>query len=107
VVLSSPSWQVPGYYPDWVTVTFFHILGVGRATAGVRIPAEARDFSLLHSGQTGSGAHQPVQLVQGAFSQEINRPEREADHSPPSRAEVKNGGATPTLPIHLQGTVLN
>jgi hypothetical protein len=26
-------------------------------TAGVRFPVEAKDFSLLHSGQTGSGAH--------------------------------------------------
>jgi hypothetical protein len=26
-------------------------------TAGVRLPAEARDISLLHSVQTGSGAH--------------------------------------------------
>jgi hypothetical protein len=26
-------------------------------TAGVRFPAEARNFSLLHSVQTGSGAH--------------------------------------------------
>jgi hypothetical protein len=28
----------------------------------------------------------------------VKRPEREADHSPPSSAEVKNGGAIPPLP---------
>jgi hypothetical protein len=31
----------------------------------------------------------------------------EADHSPPSSAEVKNGGATPPLPICHHGMVLN
>jgi hypothetical protein len=31
----------------------------------------------------------PIQLVPGAFSLEVKRPEREADHSPPSSAEVK------------------
>jgi hypothetical protein len=28
----------------------------------------------------------------------LNRPGREADHSPPSSAEIKNGGCTPPLP---------
>jgi hypothetical protein len=36
----------------------------------------------------------------------LKRPERVADHSLPSSAEVKNGGATPPLP-HLHGEVLN
>jgi hypothetical protein len=33
--------------------------------------------------------------------------EREADHSPLFNAEVKNGEATPPLPKHLHGVVLN
>jgi hypothetical protein len=31
----------------------------------------------------------PIQWVPGALSLEVRRPEREADHSPPSSAEVK------------------
>jgi hypothetical protein len=38
--------------------------------------------------------------VRGSF------PEGEADHSPPSSAEVKFGGAIPSL-RHLDGVVLN
>jgi hypothetical protein len=34
----------------------------------------------------------------GALSPRLKRPGREADHSPPSSAEVKNGGAIPPLP---------
>jgi hypothetical protein len=34
-------------------------------------------------------------------------PRESSDHSPPSKAEVKNGGAIPPLPVHLQGIVLN
>jgi hypothetical protein len=32
----------------------------------------------------------PNQWVPAAFSQGVKRPDREADHSPPSSAEVKN-----------------
>jgi hypothetical protein len=49
-------------------------------TAGVRFPVLARNVSLLHSVQTGSGP--------------------EGDHSPPSSAEIKNGGATPPI-LHM------
>jgi hypothetical protein len=34
----------------------------------------------------------------GGLSLGVKRPEREADHSPPSSAQVKNDGATPPLP---------
>jgi hypothetical protein len=37
----------------------------------------------------------PIQWVPGAVSPEVKRPSREADHSPPSSTEVKNGGAVP------------
>jgi hypothetical protein len=33
--------------------------------------------------------HHPIQCVPGALSLGVNRPGRETDHSPPSRAEVK------------------
>jgi hypothetical protein len=39
----------------------------------------------------------PIQWVPGVLSPGIKRQEREADHSPPSSAEVKNGGAIPPL----------
>jgi hypothetical protein len=40
----------------------------------------------------------PLQWVPGFYSREVKRPGREADHSPPSSAEVKNSGATHPLP---------
>jgi hypothetical protein len=67
--------------------------------AGVRFPARIRDFPLFHSIQTGSGANTasyPVGI--GALSPGVKRSGHEADNSPPSSAEVKNGGAIPSLP---------
>jgi hypothetical protein len=44
-------------------------------------------------------AHQPsVRLVRGDLSLWAKRPGPEADHLPPSSAEVKNGGAIHPLP---------
>jgi hypothetical protein len=40
----------------------------------------------------------PTQQVVGALSSEAMVPVREADHSPPSSAEVNDGGALPPLP---------
>jgi hypothetical protein len=34
----------------------------------------------------------------GTSFPELNQPGREADHSPPSSVEVKNGGGIPPLP---------
>jgi hypothetical protein len=55
--------------------------------------------SSLHNGHTGPGVH-PVSshCVPGTLYPGVKRPAREADHSPPSSAEVKNGGAIPPLP---------
>jgi hypothetical protein len=45
------------------------------------------------------GSTQPhFQWVPGAVSPAVKRQNCEADHSPPSTEEVKNGGATPPLP---------
>jgi hypothetical protein len=60
-------------------------------TIGVRSPAEAEDFSSSPCVQTGSGAH-PASCPMGTggpFPGGKARPGREADHSPPSSAEVK------------------
>jgi hypothetical protein len=40
----------------------------------------------------------PIQWIAMTAYPEVKRPECEADHSPPSSAEVENGGATPPLP---------
>jgi hypothetical protein len=65
-------------------------------TAVVRVPGKY--FSLLHSVQTGSGAHPAsYPMGSGALSVGVKLPGSEADHSSPS-AEVKNGGAIPPLP---------
>jgi hypothetical protein len=56
----------------------------------VRFPAGAGNFSLHHCVQNGSEAHPPsYPMVQGALSLRVKRPGCEADHSPPSSAEVK------------------
>jgi hypothetical protein len=50
---------------------------------GVRIPVMSRIFTSLRSTQP------PIQWVPWAVSPEVKRPGREADHSPPTNAEVK------------------
>jgi hypothetical protein len=60
-------------------------------TTGVRSPTEAEDFSSSLYVQTGSGAH-PDSCPMGTedpFPGGKARPGRDADHSPPSSAEVK------------------
>jgi hypothetical protein len=72
------------------------IRGAGIATAyglddrevGVRVPVGSRS-SLLHVVEIGSGPTQPpIQLVPGALSLGVKRLGCEADHSPPTSAEV-------------------
>jgi hypothetical protein len=58
----------------------------------VRSPTGAEDFSSSPCVQTGSGAH-PASYSMGtggSFPRGKARPGRDADHSPPSSAEVKN-----------------
>jgi hypothetical protein len=68
-------------------------------TAGVQLSAGARGLSLLHSVKTGSEAH-PASYWTGTWAlwMGVKRPGREADNSPPSSAEVRNGGPAPPLP---------
>jgi hypothetical protein len=47
----------------------------------------------------------PIKLVADAVSLGVKRQGREADHSPPSSADVKNVGALRRLSIGLHGTV--
>jgi hypothetical protein len=69
-------------------------------TAGGRYPAEEREFPLLYStaSRPALGPSQSrIQWLPGALSSGVKRQGREADHSPPSSAEVKNGRAIPPL----------
>jgi len=57
---------------------------------GVRFPAGAKSFSLRHRVQTGSGAHSATYpMGTEALCLGVKWPGREADHSPPSSARVK------------------
>jgi hypothetical protein len=66
--------------------------GLEDRAIGVRSPAEAKDFSSSLCVQTGSGAH-PASCTMGTvgpFPGGKARPGCDADHSPPSSAEVEN-----------------
>jgi hypothetical protein len=65
--------------------------GLDDRAIGVRSPAGAKDFSYSLLVQTGSGAH-PASCTMGTggpFPGAKARPGRDADHSPPSCAEVE------------------
>jgi hypothetical protein len=64
--------------------------GMDGRRVGVRVPLRAQ-FITLQVVQTGSGAHPASYLmVLGALSQEVKWQGLQADHSPPTSAEVKN-----------------
>jgi hypothetical protein len=66
--------------------------GLDDCAIGVRSPAGAKDFSSILCVQTGSGVH-PASCTMGTggpFPGGKARPGRDADHSPPSSAEVVN-----------------
>jgi hypothetical protein len=63
--------------------------------SGFLFPVEAYDFSLFHKVQIGSEAHASSYTMRTAG---IKQQGHEADHSPPSSAEVENGEAIPPLP---------
>jgi hypothetical protein len=66
--------------------------GLDDRVIGVRYPAEAKDFSSNLCVQPGSGAHPAFSPMGtgGPFPGGKARPRRNADHSPPSSAEVVN-----------------
>jgi hypothetical protein len=66
--------------------------GLDDREIGVRSPAGAEDFSSSLCVQTGSGAHPACCTMStgGPFPGSKTRPGRDADHSPPSSAEVEN-----------------
>jgi hypothetical protein len=66
-------------------------LGLNYQGTGIRFPAGVRNFYFLHEVQTSCGVHLATYRI-------CILEWREADHSPPSSAEVKNGGAITPLP---------
>jgi hypothetical protein len=66
------------------------VTGYGLADRGgrVRAPVGARIFSMSSTPVLGP-TQPPIQWVSGALSPGVKRPERGADHSPPTSAEVK------------------
>jgi hypothetical protein len=66
--------------------------GLDDRAIGVRSPAGADDFSSILCVQTGSEVHPAsCRMGIGVLSLGVKaRPGRDADHSPPSRAEVEN-----------------
>jgi hypothetical protein len=77
-------------------------------TERLPFPAAARDFSLLYSVQSGSGAHlTSYQMGTGGSFPGIKRPGRGAHHSSPTNAGAKNGGDITPFPIRLHSVVLD
>jgi hypothetical protein len=95
-------------FPNLLTIAAFCFYGAGVAqavlclttdrTTGVRSPTEAEDFSSSLCVQTGSGSH-PATCPMGTGGKA--RPGRDADHSPPSSAEVKNDQELYLLSPHV------
>jgi hypothetical protein len=75
----------------------------------VGFQAGGGNFSLHYQLHTGSGAH-PASYPMGTgdFSSGAKRPGREAYHSPPSSAKVKNAWSyTSTPPVSSHGVMLS
>jgi hypothetical protein len=66
--------------------------GLDDRAIGVRYPVGSKDFSSILCVQTGSGSHPASSTIsiRGPFPGGKARRERDADHSPPSSAEVVN-----------------
>jgi hypothetical protein len=68
-------------YSDW--------LRAGQQRGRSSSPGSSKNFSSTSSRQALGPTQPPIQWAQGALSTGIKRPGREADHSPPTSAEVK------------------
>jgi hypothetical protein len=70
-------------YSDW--------LRAGRPRCRSSSPGRVKNFHFSMSSRPALGSTKPpIQWVRGTLSSEIKRSGREADHSPPTSAEVKN-----------------
>jgi hypothetical protein len=81
-----------GVFLEWSRGSSVSIVSDSDWTTGVRSLTETEDFPSSLCVQTDSGAH-PASCPMGTggpFPGGKARPGRDADHSPPSSAEVKN-----------------
>jgi hypothetical protein len=78
-------------------------LGYGLDDRGSRVwfPAGARNFFTTASRTALGPTHPPIHWVPGALSLGVKQLGREADHSPPSSAVVKNPWSLPPLPHYV------
>jgi hypothetical protein len=109
IIISLLSWWCLATHMRMCDSSVGKALGYGLDDRGSRVqfPAGAGNFSLHHCLQNGSGAH-PASYPMGIRSSSlgVKWPGREADHSPPSSAEVKNEWSyTSTPAIRLHGLV--
>jgi hypothetical protein len=63
-------------------------------------------FTPQHPGQLWGHPASHTMGTGGSFPR-VKQLGHEADHAPESSAEIKNGAAIPSLPIHLHGMMLN
>jgi hypothetical protein len=84
-------------------------LGYGLDDRGIESRQGLGIFLFTTASRTALGPTQPpIQWVPGSLFLELKRSVREADHSPPSSAEVKNAWIyTSTPPTCLHGVVLS
>jgi hypothetical protein len=65
----------------------------------VSVPGRGTIFlSTIMCGPALGSVQPPIEWVRGGVSPGLKRQGREADHSPPCSAEVKNGSVIPSLP---------
>jgi hypothetical protein len=77
--------------------------GYGLDGRGIGVPSPGRGKISLFSTSSRpvpGPTEASTQWVPGDISPGVKRPGRKADHSPPSSAEVKKGGARPSPPPH-------
>jgi hypothetical protein len=70
------------------------------------IPGEATYYFLRVSIPALGPTELTIQWIPRVLTQGLKRQEREADHSPPTNADVKNGDIPP-FPTHLHVIMLN
>jgi hypothetical protein len=92
--------------PGWLSST---ALGYGLDDRGFETRQELGIFLFTTASRTDLGLiRYPIQWIPGALYLGVKLPGREADHSPPSSAEVKNAWSyTSTPPVCLHGVVLS
>jgi hypothetical protein len=93
----------------WVVIAQWYSAGRRARWSGFETRQGLRIFLYTTASRTTLGPTQPPnQWVPGAFSLGVKRSGREADHSPPSSAEVKNAWSyTSAPPIRPHGVVLS